>query len=219
MATTKFFIAAAAALFAGGNLCAQAQTYVPGAAAASSRDKNVVHLDILAPIAASLENSLGGGHGVMTPLLVSYERRLGSNGSLGVEVLYRGGTPELRRSGMGLFGRWYLLNAERTEVALAGLYLSPVLSYRSVNSEPTAFNTPINSGRRGGAGALVGWQLPLGRPGVPHLVFDFAVGGLVWARLGDDRTSDPAYYDYVHEPIFRRTGFLPDVRYGLGFQF
>ncbi|MET4075613.1 hypothetical protein [Hymenobacter sp. UYCo722] len=109
--------------------------------------------------------------------------------------------------------------AERNGVALAGLYLSPVLSYRALSNAPTAFNTPVNSGRRGGAGVLVGWQLPLGHPSAPHLVFDFAVGVLTWARLGDDRTSDPAYYDYVDEPIFRRTGILPDVRYGLGFQF
>ena len=181
--------------------------------------RNVVRLDVLAPLAASLEYALGGGSGAVVPVLLSYERRFCKNGSMGVEFLIRGGTPGERRSGGALLGRWYFAPKWGPTAALAGFYLSPVLSYRALGTSPTVFNTPINSGRRGGAGLLLGWQLPLGRAAAPHLVFDFAVGVLAWTRLGNDRTSDPSYYATVNEPIFKRTGLLPDARYGLGFQF
>ena len=180
--------------------------------------RNTLRIDVLAPVAASVESSLGG-RGPAFPLLVSYERHLAGQWSLGTEVLIRGGTPDEHRSGASLMGRWYLLPSRTGEAPTNGLYLSSVLSYRALSTSAGAFNEPVNRGRRGCAGLLVGWQLPLGRSGVPHLVLDGAVGVMVWRRLGPDRTSDPAHYADINEPIFKRTGFLPDVRYGLGFQF
>lgn len=153
------------------------------------------------------------------PILVSYERYLAGRWSLGAEALVRGGTPDEHRNGAALLGRWYLLPGHKSEAPMDGLYLSPVLSYRALSTSAGAFSQPVNTGRRGGAGLLLGWQLPLGRRGVPHLIFDGAVGVVAWRRLGDDHTSDPGYYAHINEPIFKRTGPLPDVRYGLGFQF
>jgi hypothetical protein len=181
--------------------------------------RNTVRIDLLAPVAASIESRLDGS-GLVFPILVSYERYLAGKWSMSIEALIRGGTPDKHRNGASLMGRWYLRTSSTAAAApTTGFYLAPVLSYRVLSTSAGAFDEPVNKGRRGGAGLLIGRQLSLGRREIPHLVFDVAVGVIAWRRLGPDRTSDPAYYAYINEPIFKRTGFLPDLRYGLGFQF
>ena len=181
--------------------------------------RNVARVDLLAPLASSIDYSLNSGKGLVFPVLVSYERQFGSRWSVGFEALVRGGTPANRRSGASLLGRWYVLPVGRSKPPLQGLYLSSVLSYRALSTTAGDFNLPVNSGKRAGGGLLLGWQVPP-FPGIlPNLVFDGAVGIVAWTRLGDDQTSDPGYYAYIGEPIFKRTGFLPDARYGLGYRF
>ena len=181
--------------------------------------RSVVRLDLLAPLIASIDHSLNGGKGIIFPVLAAYERHLGGRWSAGAETLIRGGTPASRRSGAALFGRWYVVPINLTKTPSQGLYLSPVLSYRALRTTAGNFDRPVNTGKRAGGGLLLGWQVPPFPRMLPNLIFDGAVGVIAWTRLGEDRTSAPGYYAQIGEPIFKRTGFLPDVRYGLGYRF
>ena len=181
--------------------------------------RNVIRLDLLAPLIANIEQRFDGERRVIFPALVSYERHLSGKWSAGIEILVWGGTPANRRSGATLLGRWYVLPVNWQRKPLSGLYLSPVLSYRVLSTTAGEFDLPVNRGKRVGGGLLLGWQVPLFPSVLPNLLFDGAVGVVAWTRLGDDRTSDPTYYAYINEPIFKRTGILPDVRYGLGYRF
>jgi hypothetical protein len=198
---------------------AQGSQAPAGTPAPAPGRRNTVRLDLLAAIAANLEHGTGARNAIIFPVLASYERHLGGRWSVVAEALVRGGTPTSRRSGAALLGRWYALPARWAETPLQGFYVSPVLSYRALSTTAGDFDQPVNSGKRGGAGLLLGWQAPPFPHILPNLVIDASAGVVAWTRLGADRTSDPAYYASINEPIFKRTGFLPDARYGLGYRF
>lgn len=199
----------------------QAQTYVPtalaGPVASGAERKNVVRLDLLSPLYYNVSNSLFGT-GVVYPVLVSYERYLNNQWSVGAEVLLNGGEPKARRNGAGLMARYYLSEVTTTKGPAAGFYLSPVLAYRALASAFALDGDLYTRGRRLGAGLMVGYQLPLGQPSTSRVAFDLSVGLLNWGRIGTDRSEVNPAQPHSSSPELRETGPRPDFRLGVGFR-
>lgn len=200
----------AAALFPTACLAQEAtQTPMPGA--------NVVRFDFLAPLGANLSYNFWGNHGLVLPVLASYERRLGPAWSAGAEGLLNGGDPTDYRTGAGLSVRRYL----RANGSLTGPYATAVVSYRSIRSTDGYFgsNPVVARFQRVGTGLMLGWQFPLGWARVKHWTLDVAAGAVYWAPVGTDRVEDVNHFYADAQPWNTHTGFLADLRGGIGYQF
>lgn len=212
---------AASLLVAGVATTIQAQTYAPtaltGPVASGAGRKNVVRLDLLSPLYYNVSNSLFGT-GVVYPVLVSYERHLSKQWSVGAEALFNGGEPKARRNGAGLMARYYLTEAATIDRPMAGLYLSPVLSYRALASAFALDGDLYTRGQRVGAGLMVGYQLLLGPPSTSRVALDLSMGLLNWSRMGADRSEGDPARPYSSGPELGETGARPDFRLGVGFR-
>ena len=177
---------------------------------------NVVRFDFLAPLGANLSYNLLAQRGLVLPVLVSYERRLGPAWSLGAEVLLNGGDPSDRRTGAGLSVRRYL----RANSSLMGPYAAPLVSYRSLRTTEGYFSASpvITRSQRVGTGLLLGWQLPLGGATSKRWTLDVAAGAVHWALVGTDRVEDVNQYYANAQPWPSRNGWWLDFRGGVGYQ-
>ncbi|MCC2545957.1 hypothetical protein LJY25_05835 [Hymenobacter sp. BT175] len=194
---------------------ARAQATTEAAAAGPEQQhRNVVRLDVLSPAVHTLINSLLESNGVTIPVLASYERHLTGRWSLGAEGFLRGGSTPDRGSGAALQARYYLTGAERAP--LTGLYVAPVVSYRL--RRVVYMGSTNRQGHRGGAGFLLGYQLPLGPAARARFVLDGAAGAMAWTRLGSDQQVQPLASPEQPLPI-GGTGLVPDARLGLGYRF
>lgn len=184
-----------------------------------SKYQNSIRVDLLVPIAANISYNFWKDKGIVLPMLFTYERHVKGHWSLGTEVTVNGGNPDERYHGAALFGRYYLVPAMPwANTPLAGLYLSPVVSYRSMEYRYSD-DSSITTGQRGGAGILLGWQLPMGNlRRAPCLVLDTAVGYLYWNRLGTDRTT-PINAGSNFTADIAQTGPKLNIRLGVGIQF
>lgn len=179
---------------------------------------NVVRFDFLAPVGANLLNNLFVQHDLIFPILFSYERRIGPAWSLGVEGLLNGGVSPSQRNGVALSVRRYL----KSNSALAGPYLSPMMSYRQIKDVSYHFgpSSPvIVRAKRIGTGALLGWQLPLGYAKPRRWTLDMAVGAIYWGRVGSDTVEDITNSYHGPDAESSRDGWWVDLRGGLGYQF
>ncbi|MCB2378655.1 hypothetical protein LGH70_13725 [Hymenobacter sp. BT635] len=147
---------------------------------------------------------------------MSYERQLQKRWSVGAEILLNGGTPEQRRAGAGVMGRYYVLPRKRNPAPLAGWYVSPVLHYRKFTEVMlrTEDKTYMTSGARLRPGLLAGWQKQLGATHGRGLVLDVAVGGVYSHRLGADREDTQG----ITSSVFAESVEV-DMRAGIGYQF
>ncbi|GAA4353595.1 hypothetical protein GCM10023185_14390 [Hymenobacter saemangeumensis] len=177
--------------------------------------RNIVRFDLLSPLAYNISNSLFD-NGLVCPVLVSYERQLNGQWSLGAEALFNGGERTNRRSGAALMARYYTQKTGATAGMMTGFYVSPVVSYRAVSAAYLLDGNLLTHGKRAGTGLLAGYQLPLGKPGTSRLALDASMGLLYWNRLGTDRTDvDPARPGSTG-PDLKQTGLIPDFRLGVG---
>ncbi len=179
--------------------------------------RNVIRLDLLAPVVFNVSNTLFNT-GFVYPVLVSYERQLDGQWSLGAEALFNGGDRTDRRSGAGLIARYYTKKADPAVGLMTGFYCSPVVSYRALASTYLLDGNLVTRGKRVGAGLMIGYQLPLGRPGTSRVALDMSMGLLSWSRIGTDRSEvDPAQPN-SSGPDLKQTGPRPDFRLGIGFR-
>ncbi|WP_345071794.1 hypothetical protein [Hymenobacter fastidiosus] len=154
----------------------------------------------------------------MFPALVSYERQLSGQWSLGAEALVNGGDRTDRRSGAGLMARYYTKKADPAVGLMTGFYCSPVVSYRALASTWLLDGNLFTRGKRLGAGLMIGYQFPLGRPSTSRVALDVSTGLLNWSRIGTDRSEvDPAQPN-SSGPALNKTGPSPDFRLGVGFR-
>ncbi|WP_460576186.1 hypothetical protein [Hymenobacter coalescens] len=186
-----------------------AASYAPG--------RTVVRFDAAAVLLSNVDYNFWGHKDNLLPVLVSAERHLGHRTSVVVEGLLNGGTPDTRRTGFSVQGRYYL---QRKFAGLPlGLYVAPALSYRAVRDNPHYSTYDVRK-KFGGAGALLGVQVPVGLQG--RLVLDAAAGVMVWQQVGQARVYDKniSSSEYFNlKPIYELSPVLPDLRVGLGVRF
>ncbi|RSK31103.1 hypothetical protein [Hymenobacter metallilatus] len=158
-------------------------------------------------------NALNTDTRLLLPVLVGYEQQLGRRSSGSVEVLLNGGQPTERTSGVALQGRYYLYQGRQT--GLAGVYVAPTLGYRGVKQN--AYYNAYNENRKlGGAGVLLGAQLPLGHQS--RFLLDVAGGIMTWRRLNKSPyAGTPGYYDTG--TYYEENGAVFDGRLSLGYRF
>jgi hypothetical protein len=158
-------------------------------------------------------NALNSDTRLLLPVLVGYEQQLGRRTSGSVEVLLNGGQPTERISGGALQGRYYVYQGRQT--GLAGVYVAPTLGYRAVRQN--AYYSAYNENRKlGGAGVLLGAQVPLGGRG--RLLLDVSGGLMAWKRLDKSKfTNVPGYYD--NKTYYDEGGAIFDGRLSLGYRF
>ena len=142
------------------------------------------------------------------PLLVGYERQLGRRTSANAELLVNGGNAGETTSGLALQGRYYF---HQKQPGLRGFYIAPTLSSRFFKDQ--YFGSKQARQVVGGAGALLGAQLPVGKSG--RWLLDFAGGVMAWRRLNPNRdagySSSKSYYEEQNA--------VPDGRLSLGYNF
>ncbi|TGE26427.1 hypothetical protein [Hymenobacter metallicola] len=160
-------------------------------------------------------NLLNSNPETLVPVLVSYERQLKPRFSVVAEGLLNGGTPDERKTGLGVQGRYYVVQAQ-DKAPLSGLYVAPALSYRAVGL--SGYRQPDTRQHFAGAGALLGWQVVI--PRSPRLFLDASLGVMSWLKLGKNKVQGevpPGYYE--PDSYFERTPTTIDGRLGIGFKF
>ncbi|RSK42731.1 hypothetical protein [Hymenobacter perfusus] len=191
---------------------AQAQTTPDAPTPNKPPYANALRLDIGGALARNVaHNILNSSPDLLVPVLVGYERQLGRRISGNVEVLVNGGEPDERLSGVALQGRYYLYQGRKT--GLLGVYAAPTLSFRSARQQFYYSSTRYTS-KLGGAGGLLGVQLPLGN----RLLLDVSGGVMTWKRLDETELSSlPSYYRY--KTYYEEQGTVFDGRLSLGYRF
>lgn len=193
-----------------------------GAAQAQTAPDTIVHvsfrhalrLDVGGILARNFAyNALNSTPQVLLPILVGYEQQLGRRSSGSVEVLLNGGEPNERLSGVALQGRYYFY--QRHQTGLAGFYLAPTLSYRAAR-QSSYYSFTTERRKLGGAGALLGAQVPLGGRG--RLLLDVSGGIMAWKRL-DGSGVAPASGQYDDKTYYERNTPVFDGRISLGYRF
>lgn len=172
--------------------------------------RNVVRLDLGGPLVLNLLNADSkGAHRLLMPLLLGYERRVGKRTSANAELILNGGFAHEKTTGVTLQGRYYpFLSQGRAPL---GVHIAPVLSYRAIRETINYNNQDLHvRSRLGGAGVLVGIQVPLGF----RFVFDAAGGYVAWRRLWDDSrvNVEASTYREIDPAVF-------DGRLGIGYRF
>jgi len=193
---------------------ATAQNAPDTAAPARTGFRHALRLDVGGVLARNFAyNALNNTPQLLLPVLVGYEQQLGHRTSGSVEVLLNGGEPTERASGLALQGRYYLYQGRQT--GLAGIYAAPTLSYRAIKQD-TYYSLSTEKRKLGGAGVLLGAQVPLGGRG--RLLLDVSGGIMAWKRLdqGPQNTA-PGYYD--NETFYERNSSVFDGRISLGYRF
>lgn len=206
----------AAVLLSAGAATAQAQTAPDTLAPARAGYFNVLRVDVGGILLRNLDyNLLNSNPQLLLPMLFGYERRIGKSTSGSVEVLLNGGQPNEEMTGAALQGRYYFYQGRQT--GLAGLYAAPTLSYRAVRQQ--LYYRPKEQRRKlGGAGALLGAQVPMAAQG--RLVLDISGGVMWWARLDTPPAEYgvvPYYYD--DRTYLERNTAVFDGRVSLGYRF
>ncbi len=183
--------------------------------------RNILRVDLVNPVFENAINfDLFEDKPIAFPVLLSYERQLTRQTSLGGEVLLNGGNSEQGRSGGSLQLRYYA-QAKSGLKPLAGFYVAPTVAYRKVKFYDDGI---LPSGayatvRAGGAGVYGGWQggTRANRHG-QRLVLDVSAGAMRWMPKGAiPGTEAPAGEEYEYRWIMNRTAF--DARIGVGVQF
>jgi hypothetical protein len=220
MRATTILLAAAISLTALPTL-AQEAAVTPAPVATAPKlglgGHTVVRADLAAVLFSNADYNFWGHRGTLVPLLTSVEHHWGGRTSTVVEGLIGGGTPDTRRSGLSVQGRYYL---QRKYAGLPlGLYVAPVLSYRAVRETPSY--SPMDVSKRFvGAGALFGAQIPVGLQ--QRLVIDAAAGLMGWQQVGEVQVRHTGSYpeqQYNLKPLYELSPVLPDVRLGVGLRF
>ncbi|RSK49529.1 hypothetical protein [Hymenobacter rigui] len=204
----------ATALLSAGVTAAQAQTAPDTTAPVRVGFRHALRLDVGGILLRNFAyNALNSDARLLLPVLVGYEHQLGQRSSANLEVLLNGGQPTERLSGAALQGRYYVYQGRQS--GLAGVYAAPTLGYRSVRQN--AFYNHYNENRKlGGAGVLLGAQLPLGHQS--RLLLDIAGGIMAWKRLDKNPyASTPGYYD--NKTYYEEGGAIFDGRLSLGYRF
>jgi hypothetical protein len=206
-----------AALLSAGLLpgTAHAQTALEVERPAPATYHNAVRLDVGGIFARNMAyNLLNSNPQFLLPLLFGYERQLAPRLSGNAEVLLNGGQPDERMAGLALQGRYYFYQGRKT--GLNGFYAAPTLSYRAVRQLHYYRSSPERR-KLGGAGVLLGAQVPLGS----RLVLDVSGGAMSWGRLdqqsADEAASSSYYYD--NETFYERNKVVFDGRLSLGYRF
>ena len=204
--TTVFLLSAGLAT------SALAQTAPNSAAPAKPPYANALRLDIGGALARNVaHNIMNSSPELLLPVLVGYERQLGRRISGNVEVLLNGGEPDERLSGGALQGRYYLYQGRKT--GLLGVYVAPTLSFRSARQQ-FYYSSASYKSKLGGAGGLLGVQLPLGG----RLLLDVSGGVMTWKRLDKTELSSlPSHYRY--KTYYEEQGTVFDGRLSLGYRF
>ncbi|MBO0358344.1 hypothetical protein J0X19_10345 [Hymenobacter sp. BT186] len=176
---------------------------------------NAVRLDVGGILARNVAyNALNNNPQMLLPLLFGYERQLGPRVSGNAEVLLNGGEPEERLSGVALQGRYYYFQGRKT--GLNGFYVAPTVSYRAVR-QLYYYGTSQERRKLGGAGMLLGAQVPLGS----RLLLDVSGGVMTWGRLDRQSTDEAASgaYHYDNKTFYERNKSVFDGRLSLGYRF
>lgn len=188
---------------------ARAQSGPPAVVVSATGYQNAVRLDVGGIIGRNIGLAITRREGYLQlPLLFGYERQLGRRTSINTELLLNGGSSEAKTAGAALQGRYYFRQSQRP--GLAGFYAAPTLSLRRV-TEPVYYGPQRERQLLGGGGALLGAQIPLGKPG--RLLLDASLGVMSWTRL-DDRADEYAYRSY-----YEIHGTVADGRLSLGYRF
>lgn len=176
---------------------------------------NAVRLDVGGILARNVAyNALNNNPQMLLPLLVGYERQVAPRLSGNAEVLLNGGEPVERLTGLALQGRYYYFQGRKT--GLNGFYAAPTVSYRAVRQ--MNYNSFKPERRKlGGAGVLLGAQLPLGN----RLLLDVSGGIMTWNRLDQKATDEAAQgaYYYDNQTYYEREKVVFDGRLSLGYRF
>ncbi|WP_139924885.1 hypothetical protein [Hymenobacter sp. DG01] len=208
---------AAALLFTGlVSSAAQAQSPLPDTLKPTPAVySNALRLDVGGILARNLASSALGNSGILMPLLLGYERQLRPRLSANAELLVNGGSPEERAWGLAAQGRYYYYQGRQT--GLAGLYVAPTLSYRGIRQD-SGYGPEVVRRKLGGAGVLLGSQMPLGAQ--RRFLLDVSGGLMSWARIGQDQIRNyrrgGGYYE---EETFYENGTVFDGRISLGYRF
>ena len=175
---------------------------------------NVLRVDVGGILVQNMRaNFLSEHKQLLLPLWAGYERQLGPRTSGSVEVLVNGGEPEEKLTGLALQGRYYLIPGQHAD--LAGFYVAPTLSTRLVK-QAFHYSRERVSRKLGGAGVLLGVQVPLTQQG--RLLLDAAAGAMAWGRLGTDQVQNPAPYG-DNRTYYEQHGMVLDGRLGVGYSF
>jgi hypothetical protein len=177
--------------------------------------RNAVRLDVGGLLARNAAyNIMNSNPQFILPLLFGYERQLAPRLSGNVEALLNGGEPTEKLTGLALQGRYYYFQGRKT--GLNGFYVAPTVSYRAVRQMHYYSISPERR-KLGGAGVLLGAQLPLGS----RLLLDVSGGVMSWGRLdqkSDDEATSGSYYP-DNRTYYERDKVVFDGRLSLGYRF
>ncbi|MCC2545956.1 hypothetical protein LJY25_05830 [Hymenobacter sp. BT175] len=189
--------------------------------APKSAGRNILRVDLVNPVFENVINfDLFEDKPWAFPVLLSYERQLTRQTSLGGEILLNGGNSEQRRSGGSLQFRYYA-RPNSGPKPLSGFYVAPTVSYRKIQFFDAGIQPsgPYATVRAVGAGAYAGWQggTETNRHG-QRLVLDISAGLMGWLPKNSVPANErPAGEEYESRWISKRVAF--DARIGVGVQF
>jgi hypothetical protein len=185
--------------------------FPPLPAAATQHDRrNIVKLDLLAPTAWIFARAFNQ-KGYMPPVLVAYERALRPRLAAGLEAQTGAITPNARRTGFTLEGRYYLTLPD-TPYWWGGVYVAPRLRYLATGSDVDLPQPATIRGKWGGAEVLLGQQRPSPTYLLPGLLTEASIGVSYWHRLRPDAPAASP-----DDQPFMQPGWQPTVRVALGY--
>lgn len=193
----------------------QAQTAPGTGPAVRPEYHNAVRLDVGGIFTRNMAyNMLNSNPQFLLPLLFGYERQLAPRLSGNAEVLLNGGQPDERMAGLALQGRYYFY--QRRKTGLNGFYAAPTVSYRAVR-QMNYYGISPERRKLGGAGMLLGAQVPLGS----RLLLDVSGGVMTWGRLDRKPADNTPWdaYNYDNQTYYERNKAVFDGRLSLGYRF
>jgi len=178
--------------------------------------RNAIRFDVGGILASNFAyNTLNNRPEFLFPVLASYERSVGRHSSVVMEGLLNGGEPTKRSAGVSVQGRYYCLLRHPFSL-LSGVYVAPVLGYRSVAIN--GYYLPDNRRHLIGAGALVGWQVLLSQHS--RVFIDASLGVMAWKKVGTDDVGGSQFpQSFGILSYYERAGAVADGRLGIGFRF
>jgi hypothetical protein len=175
--------------------------------------RNAVRVDVGGIFARNMAYNILNSHPQMLlPLLFGYERQVAPRLSGNAEVLLNGGEPGERMSGLALQGRYYYFQGRKK--GLNGFYVAPTVSYRAVR-QFHYYSIQQERRKLGGAGVLLGAQVPLGS----RLLLDVSGGVMNWGRLDQQSADEAASGGYDNKTYYEREKTVFDGRLSLGYRF